>query len=134
MKQKTSLAKISWPTSPSASCGHWFTRSQVSLQPRVRLCVISIMPMLPYNIHICGLTKPKLHCLDIYSRRHLRQIINIYRISDEALKQRCPPAQRVIANYFANANNFTNGIERRRQKHRPGTGIMARGSRRNIAT
>ena len=55
MKQKTSFAESSWPTSPSASCGHcgwtlWFRRVYTSLQLRRRLCVSYVVPVLMYTI------------------------------------------------------------------------------------
>ena len=111
----------------------WFRRSRIRLPLRLRLYESFVVPVLTYNMGTWGLTKAELDRLDMYHRRHLRQVIGIHwpnRISNAALYRRCrchpisedvksarwrlfghvlrmpldAPAQQAIDYYFASAH------------------------------
>ena len=70
----------------------WFRRSRISIPLRLRLYDFVVVPVLTYNMGTWGLTKAELDRLDMYHRRHLRQIIGIHwpnPISNAALYRRC---------------------------------------------
>ena len=99
MKQKTSFAESSWPTSPSASCGHcgWTLWLDTVVQESVHLSTaaaktLCILCRARVDVHHWYTGRAEHLHLDEYRHRSLRQIIGSYRplrISNETLYHGC---------------------------------------------